>query len=137
MISGMPWNLMPLWKNLRHTLEQIPRHRILLNRRTTNRMADALAKLVPPQEIIFTSTLPIHIQEIYLQDMCLQEEENQSPEVHRRENTRYEHSKDVLRRRNAEQPHLGLAETSDQNVIACNDKGPMRHYSFVNPPYSY
>eukprot|EP00268_Persea_americana_P033740 TRINITY_DN33369_c0_g1_i1.p1 TRINITY_DN33369_c0_g1~~TRINITY_DN33369_c0_g1_i1.p1 ORF type:complete len:111 (-),score=13.82 TRINITY_DN33369_c0_g1_i1:18-350(-) len=110
MISGMPWNLMPLWKNLRHTLEQIPRHRILLNRRTTNRMADALAKL---------------------------EEENQSPEVHRRENTRYEHSKDVLRRRNAEQPHLGLAETSDQNVIACNDKGPMRHYSFVNPPYSY
>ncbi|KAJ8640695.1 hypothetical protein MRB53_017389 [Persea americana] len=116
--SGMPWKLMPLWKYLRHTLAQIPRCKVLLIPRTANRMADALAKLAPVQEIVFTSTLPIHIQDIYSYDMCLQEEENLNPEVPSRASILEEHSPDVLRRRNGEQPHIAFAGTSDQNVIA-------------------
>ncbi|KAJ8640692.1 hypothetical protein MRB53_017386 [Persea americana] len=104
--SGMPWKMMPLWKNLRHTLAEIPRCKVLLIRRTTNRMADALAKLAPLQEIVFISTLPIHIQDIYSYDKCSQEEENLNPEVPSRASNREEHSPDVLRRRNGEQPHI-------------------------------
>ncbi|XXG90126.1 hypothetical protein AAC387_Pa12g1961 [Persea americana] len=36
--------------------------------------ADALAKMKPPQEIIFTDSLPIHIQAIYLQEICTLQE---------------------------------------------------------------
>ena len=88
----------------------------------------------PVQEIVFTSTLPIHIQDIYSYDMCLQEEENLNLEVPSRASILEEHSPDVLRRRNGEQPHIAFAGTSDQNVIACNVQGPMRH-SFVTPSY--
>ncbi|KAJ8640698.1 hypothetical protein MRB53_017392 [Persea americana] len=73
-------------------------------------------------------------KDIYSYDMCLQEEENLNLEVPSRASILEEHSPDVLRRRNGEQPHIAFAGTSDQNVIACNVQGPMRH-SFVTPSY--
>ncbi|RWR76427.1 hypothetical protein CKAN_00486800 [Cinnamomum micranthum f. kanehirae] len=46
---GMPWTLMPLWKKLRDSLDKIPSWHVLLTRRDANR-------------------------DIYLQELCLQEE---------------------------------------------------------------
>lgn len=63
---------MPLWKKLSEALSQIPSWKVVLIKRDSNRLADALAKLKPPQEILFSSTLPLHIQDIYLQELCMQ-----------------------------------------------------------------
>lgn len=72
-----------------------------------------------------------YIQDIYLHDLCLQEG-NQNLKVPRMASNREEHIRDVLRRRNGDQPHIAFAEINDQQVTECNIQGPMRH-SFVIP----
>lgn len=64
---------MPVWKKLRTALLQINHWQVNLVRRNANRIADALAKLGPLQETLFTASLPIHIQAFYSQELHVQE----------------------------------------------------------------
>lgn len=55
---GFPWNLIHLWRRIISALGKIPRWRAELIRRSTNKMADNLAKLGPLVEILYFLLLP-------------------------------------------------------------------------------
>ena len=130
--SGMPWKLMPLWKKLCHTLAHIPCWQVLLIRRSSNRLADALSKMGPPQEIMFTSNLPIHITDVYLQELCLQEERNLTPKAPHLENVFRVNATHILSSRNEGDQYLATTEVTEMQLAPCNEMRPMRP-SFVSP----
>lgn len=69
---GFHWNLIHLWRRIILTLGTIQRWRAELIRRSANKVADNLAKLGPPVEILFTASLPIHISHLYSIETCVQ-----------------------------------------------------------------
>ena len=67
-------HLMKIWRKIQITLGKLPQWKETLIRRSANMMADTLAKLGPPLEMVFSTSLPIHTWniyslEIYVQDM--------------------------------------------------------------------
>lgn len=76
--EGVPWTLMPLWKRIQLSIKSLARWRVDLIRWPANSILDHLTKLGPSKEIIFRSSLPIHIQQIYLLEKCVREFQGRS-----------------------------------------------------------
>ncbi|KAJ8649687.1 hypothetical protein MRB53_002710 [Persea americana] len=70
---GISWSLIHLWCRILNTLWEIPRWRAEVVRRSANKMADILSELGPPVEMLFTSSLAVHISAIYHSDLTLQQ----------------------------------------------------------------
>lgn len=71
--TGVPWRLIHLWRRILKTLGNIPRWRAEIVRRSANKVADMLLTLGPPMEILFKSSLPIHILDLYSSKLCVQQ----------------------------------------------------------------
>lgn len=61
---------MPLWRRILNTLATLTIWKGELIRSSANNVADNLAKLGPPVEMLFTSSLPIHIWNLYSLEQC-------------------------------------------------------------------
>lgn len=67
----VPWPLMLGRKQIDKILKEINELNVTSCRRSANAVADQLAKLVPPLEIMLDHSLPLHIWETYSEEVCM------------------------------------------------------------------
>lgn len=123
---GIPWKLMLLWKKLRDALAKFNRWQVTLACRNENRLADALAKLGPPQDTLFTASFPIHIKDIYSQELYVQEDRLVNPEDQRKSTT-LDLNTAILRSQLPDATDACFQEPTNLGYISCNDNGPLSH----------
>lgn len=70
--EGFPWSLMRIWRRIQASLTHLPRWTMALIRRSANSVADRFAKLGLPMEILFNTSLPMHIWNLYLLEQSVQ-----------------------------------------------------------------
>lgn len=128
----MPWGLMPVWKKLRVALNHFNHWQVILARRNANRIAAALAKLGPPLEILFTLSLPIHIQEIYSQELFVQEDRTLNQEEQRRRRMMLNQGIGISNYQSVETSDASNQEATNLELRFCNDNGPLSQ-PFVPP----
>lgn len=70
--EGFPWSLMRIWRRIQASLTHLPWWTMALIRRSANSVADRFAKLGLPMEILFNTSLPMHIWNLYLLEQSVQ-----------------------------------------------------------------
>lgn len=62
----MPWLLMPLWKQITHSLRRMPTWIARYIPRNLNNVADLLSHIRPRQLRVFHDRMPNYIRHVYL-----------------------------------------------------------------------